>query len=132
MNAAKLKIAVLYDVWEDEPAEPEVEKPTRRKKERKPRRKEKHDREEIFAALEKLGHEPFYQVVDGRPQSLAALSKCGADLVFNLTESFAGDDSKDMNITAYLDLLGIPYTGRRTSPPPGKAAPSTPTTWRFR
>jgi D-alanine-D-alanine ligase len=39
------------------------------------------------------------------------LAKCGADLVFNLTESFAGDDTKEMNITAYLDLLGLPYTG---------------------
>jgi D-alanine-D-alanine ligase len=111
MTAAKLKIAVLYDVWEEEPAEPEVEKPVRRKKGAKPRRKEKHDREEIFEALEKLGHEPFYQVVDGRPASLSALAKCGADLVFNLTESFAGDDTKDMNITAYLDLLDLPYTG---------------------
>ncbi|MGZ4827906.1 MAG: D-alanine--D-alanine ligase family protein [Terriglobales bacterium] len=111
MNFAKLKIAVLYDVWEDEPAEPEVEKPARRRKGRKARRKEKHDREEIFEALAKLGHEPFYQVVDGRPQSLSALAKCSADLVFNLTESFAGDDTKEMNITAYLDLLGIPYTG---------------------
>lgn len=107
-----LKIAVLYDVWEEEPApEPEVEKASKHKKNRKQRRKEKHDREEIFEALEKLGHEPFYQIVDGKPQSLQTLAKCGADLVFNLTESFAGDDSKDMNITAYLDLLGIPYTG---------------------
>jgi D-alanine-D-alanine ligase len=109
-----LKIAVLYDVWEEEPApepEPEPEKPAKRKKNRKQRRKEKHDREEIFEALEKLGHEPFYHVVDGKTQSLMTLAKCGADLIFNLTESFAGDDSKDMNMTAYLDLLGIPYTG---------------------
>jgi D-alanine-D-alanine ligase len=28
-----------------------------------------------------------------------------------LTESFAGDDTKEMNVTAYLDLLGLPYTG---------------------
>jgi D-alanine-D-alanine ligase len=111
MNGTKLKIAVLYDVWEEEPAEPAVEKPARRKKGVKPRRKEKHDREEIFEALQKLGHEPFYQVVDGRTASLSALAKCGADLVFNLTESFAGDDTKDMNITAYLDLLDLPYTG---------------------
>ncbi len=110
MTTSKLKVAVLYDVWEEEPAEPEVEKP-RRKKGSKPRRKEKHDREEIFEALEKLGHEPFFHVLDGRPQSLSGLAKCGADLVFNLTESFAGDDTKEMNVTAYLDLLGIPYTG---------------------
>ena len=110
MSGANLKIAVLYDIWEEEP-EPEPEKPAKRKKNRKQRRKAKHDREEIFEALEKLGHEPFYHVVDGKTQSLLALSKCGADLIFNLTESFAGDDSKDMNMTAYLDLLGIPYTG---------------------
>jgi D-alanine-D-alanine ligase len=31
--------------------------------------------------------------------------------VFNLTESYAGDDTMDMNIAAYLDLLGCQYTG---------------------
>ena len=61
----------------------------------------KEDREEIFDALGKLGHEPSYYVLDGRPQSLYALGKCGADLVFNLTESYAGDDTKEMNVAAY-------------------------------
>ena len=86
----KLKVAVLYDVWEEDPpvAEPEPEKPKRRStKKRRKKKKEKHDREEIFEALQKLGHEPFYQVLDGRMQSLSALPKCGADLVFNLIES---------------------------------------------
>ncbi len=107
---SKLRIAVLYDIWEEDgtAAEP-APKPRRRKG--KKRRKEKHDREEIFAALEKLGYEPFYQVLDGRVQSLLSLSRCGADLVFNLTESFAGDDTKEMNVAAYLDLIGFPYTG---------------------
>jgi D-alanine-D-alanine ligase len=50
-------------------------------------------------------------VLDGRPQSLYGLGKCGADLVFNLTESYAGDDTKEMNVAAYMDLLGLPYTG---------------------
>lgn len=118
MTSAKLKVAVLYDVWEEgtpEPEpEPEPEKAVRRKTKKKPvrkKKKEKHDREEIFEALEKLGHEPFYHVLDGRNQSLNALSKCGADLVFNLVESYAGDDTKDMNVAAYLDLIGMPYTG---------------------
>jgi D-alanine-D-alanine ligase len=31
--------------------------------------------------------------------------------MFNLTESYAGDDTKEMHVAAYLDLLGIPYTG---------------------
>src|ERR1700756_223402 len=117
MTSAKLKVAVLYDVWEDEPGAAEVvteEKTSARKPKQKSKRKprtEKEDREEIFEALEKLGHEPFYQVLDGNPQSLNALAKCGADLVFNLTESYGGDDTKDMNVAAYLDLLGMRYTG---------------------
>jgi D-alanine-D-alanine ligase len=114
MNGTKLKIAVLYDVWGEDAAaeEPRETKPAgRRTKAPKKKRREKEDREEIFEALEKLGHEPFYQVLDGTPQSLQNLSKCGADLVFNLTESFAGDDTKEMNVSAYLDLLDLPYTG---------------------
>src|SRR5438105_15459182 len=105
----KLKVAVLHDVWgEEETPESEAAADTGRK------RKEKEDREEIFDALGKLGHEPSYYVLDGRPQSLYGLSKCGADLVFNLTESYAGDDTKEMNVAAYMDLLGIVYAGAGT------------------
>ena len=116
MIGAKLKIAVLYDLWEDEEPTPDPapeEKPAKKKKRKAPRheKREKEDREEIFEALEKLGHQPFYQVLDGTTQSLAALPKCGADLVFNLTESFSGDDTMDMNIAAYLDLLDMRFTG---------------------
>jgi D-alanine-D-alanine ligase len=32
-------------------------------------------------------------------------------LFFNLVESYAGDDNKEMHVAAYLDLLGRPYTG---------------------
>lgn len=114
MSAKKLKVAVLYDLWEEEaePApEPPPEKPPRGKKRRRKKKVEKADREEIFEALEKLGHEPSYQVLDGGEKTLVAVSRCGADLIFNLTESYAGDDTKDMNIAAYLDLLDCPYTG---------------------
>ncbi len=110
-----MKIAVLYDVWEEEGAAPEPppepKPPARKKKSRKKAKREKEDREEIFEALEKLGHEPSYQVLDGTPQCLSSLAKCEADLIFNLTESFAGDDTKEMHVAAYLDLLGKPYTG---------------------
>jgi D-alanine-D-alanine ligase len=102
----KLKIAVLYDQWGEEET-PESEKTAQPGR----RRKEKEDREEIFDALTKLGHEASYYVLDGRPQSLHGLAKCGADLVFNLTESYAGDDTKEMNVAAYMDLIGLPYTG---------------------
>src|SRR5690348_11911030 len=105
----KLKVAVLYDVWGEEEA-PEPEKPAQSARKRRAKR-EKEDREEIFDALTKLGHEASYYVLDGRPQSLHGLAKCGADLVFNLTESYAGDDTKEMNVAAYMDLIGLPYTG---------------------
>src|SRR3954452_3590673 len=114
MPDSKLKVAILYDTWEEEAvvSEPEEqERPVRKKKAGKKTRKEKEDREEIFESLAKLGHEPFYYVLDGRPQSLHGLAKCGADLVFNLTESYGGDDTKEMNVAAYMDLIGLPYTG---------------------
>lgn len=114
MPDSKLKVAILYDTWEEEAvvSEPEEqERPVRKKKAAKKIRKEKEDREEIFESLAKLGHEPFYHVLDGRTQSLQALAKCGADLVFNLTESYAGDDTKEMHVAAYMDLVGLPYTG---------------------
>ena len=112
---ANLKITILHDVWEDGPPEPEPE-PVKaiRGKNGKRRMKKKdplHDREEIFEALTKLGHEPSYHVLDGKNQSLLALAKCSADLFFNLTESYAGNDTMDKNIAAYIELLHLPYTG---------------------
>lgn len=106
MTPAKLRIAVLYDAWgEDEGA---AQTPPVRKRRRK---RDKPDREEIFEALAKLGHQPFYHVLDGRDATLCALAKTECDVIFNLTESYAGDDTKDMQIAAFLDLLGRPYTG---------------------
>lgn len=112
MSREKLRIAVLYDVYEEEAEPPPPpEKPSKSRGKVRKKKKEKHDREEILEALQKLGHEAVYQVVDGRDQSLIALARCDADLFFNLTESYSGDDTMDMNLAAYLDLLGKPYTG---------------------
>jgi D-alanine-D-alanine ligase len=114
IGGPKLKVTVLYDLWEEEAAEVQEEAPAPRKRKGHTKRKKKpvkHDREQIFEALEKLGHEPSYYVLDGRPQSLLGLAKCGADLIFNITESYAGDDTKEMHVTAFLDMLDIPYTG---------------------
>jgi D-alanine-D-alanine ligase len=105
-----LKIAILYDAWEDNTV-PSEKPPPIRKGKRKPKKKEKEEREEIFDALVKLKHEPSYLVLDGRDASLASVIKSNAELFFNVTESYGGDDTKDMNIAAYLDLLGRPYTG---------------------
>src|SRR5271155_4130878 len=118
MTGAKLKIALLYDLWNEDPVaaaaqeEETTPAPKARKKVKvRKARKEKTDREEIFEALQKLGHEPSYFEIDGRPQSLHTLSRCDADLIFNLTESFGGDDTLEMNVVAYVDLLGLRYTG---------------------
>jgi D-alanine-D-alanine ligase len=121
MSNKPLKIAILYDTWEDaalEPgAEPEAapeEKPKKKKpasSKKKRKKKNKFDREEIFDALEKLGHDPTYLILDGHKASLLALAKYHCDLIFNLTESFAGIDTNDKNIAAFLDLLQMPYTG---------------------
>src|SRR3954469_23260827 len=111
---ANLKITILHEAWEEGPPEPEPEPLKAARGKTGKRRVKKHplyDREEIFQALTKLGHEPSYHVLDGKNQSLLALAKCGADLVFNLTESYAGDDTMEKNIAAYLELLHIPYTG---------------------
>ena len=107
----KLKIAILYESWwEQEEESPQPPKKARGKTKRKKKR-EKHDREEIFEALKELGHQPFYEALDGDEKSLTALSKCEADIFFNLVESYAGDDTKEMHVAAYLDLLGKNYTG---------------------
>lgn len=118
MSPSHLSIAILYDVWEDDeapvtPPPEEAPKPRRARKASTPKRvhRPKLDREEIFDALAKLGHQPSYVVVDGHDQSLLAVARCNADLVFNLTESYAGDDTKDMHLAAYLELLDKPYTG---------------------
>ena len=119
MKHEGLKIAILYDTWDDgaeEPTTDVVVEESPRKKRRKGRRstkarRPKLDREEIFEALQKLGHQPSYLVIDGKDPSLLAVAKTRADLVFNLAESYAGDDTKDMNVAAYLDLLDLPYTG---------------------
>src|SRR5947199_5144150 len=106
----KLKVAILYEAWgyeEEESAQPAKKKRVKGKR----KKREKHDREEIFEALEKLGHEPSYEVLAGDEKSLTALSRCDADLFFNLVESYAGDDNKEMHVAAYLDLLGRTYTG---------------------
>lgn len=117
---AALKIGILYDISDDAPepgAEPEQaseSKPAKTKSssgKKKRKKKNKFDREEIFDALEKLGYEPSYLVLDGHKQSLLALARSNVDLVFNLVESFAGIDTNDKNVAAFLDLLQIPYTG---------------------
>jgi len=62
--------------------------------------------EEVAEALVKLGHEPVMYELDGTQKSLLGLGRIDCDLVFNLAESFADDDTSDFKIAALLELLG--------------------------
>jgi D-alanine-D-alanine ligase len=105
----KLKIVVLYDrvlVDESEDAAPSTEKsPVVRTLDKK------EVEDEVSDALTKLGHEPVMYELDGTLRSLLGLARLDCDLVFNLAESFADDDTADFKIAAFLDLLGKKYTG---------------------
>jgi D-alanine-D-alanine ligase len=101
---AKLRIGVLYDYWYDSDEE--------RPEDGRPRKKSPEDDvQEVYEALKKVGHSPIFLRLDGTPQSVRDLAETETDLIFNLTESFGGDDSKDMNIAAYLELMGRRFTG---------------------
>jgi len=104
----KLKIIVIYDrvlVDESEEAATGDKAPVVRTLDKK------EVEEEVADTLTKLGHEPVMYELDGTQKSLLGLARVDCDLVFNLAESFADDDTADFRIAAYLDLLGKKYTG---------------------
>src|SRR5882672_6716963 len=106
----KLKVVVIYDrVLVDEAEEAAADKgPVVRTLDKK------EVEEEVAEALTKLGHEPVLYEVDGTMKSLLGLARVDCDLVFNLCESFADDDTADFKIAAYLELIGKKYTGSGT------------------
>ena len=113
---ASLNIVVLYDRWE----EPE-EDATHADKSPLTRTLDKKEVEdEVAEALSRLGHHPTLHCLDGSIKSLHALPRMECDLVFNLAESFAGNDTADYCIAAYLELveqalhgLGLPRPALR-------------------
>jgi D-alanine-D-alanine ligase len=109
---SRLKIAVLYDrvlVPESEVAVAGADRgPVTRTLDKK------EVEEEVADVLVKLGHETVMHELDGTPKSLLALARLDCDLIFNLTESFADDDTADFKIAAFLDLIGKKYTGSGT------------------
>lgn len=103
----KLNVVVLYDRWEqpeDNGAPPDKAPLTRTLD-----KKEVED--EVAEALGKLGHDASLHVLDGSIKGLHALARLDCDLIFNLAESFAGMDTADYCIAAYLELLQKPFTG---------------------
>jgi D-alanine-D-alanine ligase len=105
---AKLRIGVLYDYWWDEDEE-------RVEGERPKKKSPDEDIQEVYEALKKVGHNPVYVRLDGTRESLIELARSQTDLLFNLVESFGGDDSQDTNIAGYLELLGRRFTGAGSS-----------------
>ncbi|MEQ1572657.1 MAG: ATP-grasp domain-containing protein [Vicinamibacterales bacterium] len=108
---SKLKVVVLYDrvlIDEEEEAAPGEKSPVVRTLDRK------EVEDEVTEALAKLGHEPVKYELDGTQKSLLGLARTDCDLVFNLAESFADDDTADFKIAAFLELLGRRYTGSGT------------------
>jgi D-alanine-D-alanine ligase len=108
----KLKIVVLYDrmlVDEGEAPAGADKSPVTRTLDKK------EVEEEVAEAIGKLGHEPVMHELDGTPKSLFGLAKVDCDLVFNLVESFADDDTADFKVAAFLELIGKRYTGAGTN-----------------
>ncbi len=105
-----MKIAIVYDRFEGTEEYPGANLEDAAPK-RKRRKKTVTDRDAIAAALRELGHEPFEIAVDGRVQTLSKIARSDADFLFNLTESYAGDDTKEAHFAAFLELVGKHYTG---------------------
>ena len=100
---AKLRVGVLYDYWYDDDEDQGEGRPKKKSPE--------EDIQEVYEALKKAGHNPIFLRLDGTRESLRELADSETDLIFNLTESYGGDDSRDMNIAAYMELLGRKFTG---------------------
>lgn len=101
-----LNIVVLYDRWEhDDDSSPTEKAPLTRTLDKK------EVEEEVAETLVKLGHRATLHCLDGSIKSLHALARMEGDLIFNLAESFAGNDTADYCIAAYLELLGKRFTG---------------------
>jgi D-alanine-D-alanine ligase len=109
---SKLKIIVLFDRVLVDESEEQAASGEKSPVVRTLDKKEVED--EVAEALTKLGHDPVLYELDGTQKSLLGLARVEADLVFNLVESFADDDTADFKIASYLELLGKKYTGAGT------------------
>jgi D-alanine-D-alanine ligase len=105
----RLNILVIYDRWEapdDSGGAVATDKaPLTRTLDKK------EVEEEVAETLVKLEHEATLHVLDGSTKSLHAIARMECDLIFNLAESFAGNDTADYCIAAYMELLDKRFTG---------------------
>jgi len=71
---------------------------------------------QVSSTLETLGHEVTRVAVDADVVPIVeGLKRARPELVFNLSESFAGVSSQDSSVAALLNLLGLRYTGSSPS-----------------
>ena len=111
--AGNLKIAVLYEP-SDNTGTPETASERVRHRERRrqghgrrwrgPDRRQKIDREHVADALRANGYQACFH-------ALLSLAKSDADLILNMVEAYAGDDSREPHAAAFLELLELRYTG---------------------
>jgi D-alanine-D-alanine ligase len=67
---------------------------------------------QVIGALRNLRHNvSVLGAVDDIAIIVNSITEQSPDLVFNLTEQFAGDRRFDTNIAALLEMTGIPFTG---------------------
>lgn len=99
-----MKVVVLIDVEVYDEEDPQLEG--------------KHDASllelefHVAQTLRELGHAVHVLPVrEDIREIMHALTDQEPDLVFNLTEHYAGDRGKDMCIAALLEMMGLPYTG---------------------
>lgn len=68
--------------------------------------------DQVRDALKAKGHTPTVVGVHGDLRKLiGGIEKSRPDLVFNLVEMFGDDVTGDINVSAVLNILGVPYTG---------------------
>jgi D-alanine-D-alanine ligase len=101
---ARLRIGVLYDYWWDEDE-------NRGKGTRPKRKAPDEDIQDVYEALREAGHSPVYLRLDGTRESMVEVANSETDLIFNLVESFGGDDTRDSSVAGFLELLGRKFTG---------------------
>ena len=114
-----LRIAVLYEPTDNTGGTPSPGERVRHKERRTgrtrrrwrgPERRQKIDREHVLEALRANGYDAsLYELSD--EAALLRLAESKADLIFNMVEAYAGDDSREPHVAAFLDLLELRYTG---------------------
>lgn len=96
MALPPLRIAVLHYQAKGDPPDPVME--------------------QVCAALQEAGHTPVPLRVDESVSDLVRqVGRSGADLVFNLCETFAEDYRFEVNVAAVLELARVPFTGSGTT-----------------